>query len=275
MSERWKPEHGETYYCIFANGAIDSTRWMESAFDNKVFERDNCFKNEAEAKAAAEKVKALLLSLHKPVTNCNQLPRLTAEVFDREDCPEWAKYAAVDYSGFAFFYEDKPFFTGTCYQNIGRTQVIDSNIKWDTTEPQNSLIERPAILPDWCKVGAYFWNKPEEKYYQIKEISLEIIEGIPVEGSGFGLWYIAGFADRNVQARLRPYNADEMRGLVGKVIEDTRGNVSFAVGFRKNDPLLYAGSNQFTAEQLLKGGFICNGKPCEKFEHLENGEWVE
>lgn len=33
---------------------------------------------------------------------------LTNEVFQRDDCPKWAKWAAVDSDGTAYWYEEKP-----------------------------------------------------------------------------------------------------------------------------------------------------------------------
>lgn len=33
---------------------------------------------------------------------------LTNEVFQRDDCPKWAKWAAVDSDGIAYWYEEKP-----------------------------------------------------------------------------------------------------------------------------------------------------------------------
>lgn len=34
--------------------------------------------------------------------------KLTQEVFKRDDCPKWAKWAAVDSDGIAYWYEKKP-----------------------------------------------------------------------------------------------------------------------------------------------------------------------
>ncbi len=34
--------------------------------------------------------------------------KLTQEVFQRDDCPKWAKWAAVDLDGAAFWFEEKP-----------------------------------------------------------------------------------------------------------------------------------------------------------------------
>lgn len=95
MSERWKPEIGEQYWVVAFTDTVQSV-WRSDVADNSRWRMGNCFKTKEEAVVALKKITALLLSLHEPVTECNQLPKLTVEVFDRPDCPGWAKYAAVD-----------------------------------------------------------------------------------------------------------------------------------------------------------------------------------
>ena len=169
MSERWKPEHGETYYYTDSIGAVDDYKWTDDPADRLYYESGNCFKTEEEAEAAAEKVKALLLSLHgEPPTTSSQLPKLTVEVFDRPDCPEWAEFAAVDYYGNAFFFEGKPFNdAGRWYQKKGLCNPVYFGC-FDKTNWFDSLIERSAKLPDWCKVGE--WAYHNERYGKITGI---------------------------------------------------------------------------------------------------------
>jgi hypothetical protein len=201
------------------------------------------------------------------------LPKLTAEVFNRPDCPEWAKYAAVDKSGVAFFYENKPIFTGTCYQSIiGATKIIDSSIKWDITNSQNILIERPATLPDWCKVGEWCYcldDNGNGKYFKITKIKDNYIYGED--------WNIDYHHIR--QARLRPYNEDELLSLVGKVVsypDKSRYFIISCADFCTNTPHIYFGETWHTAEEICNPSlYQLNGKPCGKLEHLENGVWLK
>ena len=161
--ERWMPKNGETYFYFNPNFFSDVSwkRWgMQPHIDHDLYQNGNCFKTREEALAAAEKVKSLLLSLHYNGTSTvndetlknKPLPKLTAEVFDRPDCPEWAKYAAVDKNGEAYFYETKPeweqpsrmrehqikWFTG----NVNEMKHIPG--KFDAANWQNSLVERPT-----------------------------------------------------------------------------------------------------------------------------------
>ena len=105
MSERWKPGKREIYFYVGRDFEAYNAIWLEDFPEKNRWQKGNCFKTEAEAQAAAEKVKALLLSLHDNGGNLpdndeslqdKKLPKLTAEVFNRPDCPEWAKYAAVN-----------------------------------------------------------------------------------------------------------------------------------------------------------------------------------
>ena len=92
------------------------------------------------------------------VTDCNQLPKLTAEVFNFFYCPKWAIYAAVDKNGKGFYYHNKP-------QKKDYTWALSDGVNckfigyFDPSDWQNSLIKRPAdeekALPDWCKVGEW------------------------------------------------------------------------------------------------------------------------
>lgn len=90
-------------------------------------------------------------------------PKLTVDIFDRPDCPEWAQWAAVDKSGECYVYSGMPirryhawrFLFGECYY-VGRRDASD----W-----QNSLIERPAKngsapVYDDVKSPSYYVNTP-------------------------------------------------------------------------------------------------------------------
>lgn len=62
---RWKPEKGEDYFFFNDELYPIENQWDENGWAIGRYEAGNCFKTEKEAEAAAEKVKELLLSLHK------------------------------------------------------------------------------------------------------------------------------------------------------------------------------------------------------------------
>ena len=352
MSERWKPKHGDKYWIVdtYCCQEVRATNWLNDT-DNANYKCGNCFKTKKEAKAAAEKVKELLLSLHEQVTDCNQLPKLTvevfnhpecpkwaryaavdesgnaywyaslpkneiyalthqcvwhnesknfemipgkfdasdwknslierpsknrpkltAEVFDRPDCPKWAKYAVVDCDGYAWWYKDVPTRSAGGKWFCDDTYWKGTHGIWDASDWQNSLLERPSKdLPDWCKVGEWCYCKDDDgndKYFKITETKGEYLYGND--------WDIA--VSFTKPARLRPYNADELRGLVGKVVTNEEGNDYLCTVFNRatdNSVAVVDIDTWVCAEYMLEHGYTINGKPCGVLEHFEKGEWVE
>lgn len=267
--KRWKPEEGEWYYFVCANGSIDEYRWNGDGTDDIYYQNGNCFKTQSEAQAAAEKVKALLLSLQEPVTNCSQLPKLTVEVFNRPDCPEWAKYAAVDRNGIGYFYPSKPSLHPALWVNHSTDKcAVPISGKFAASDYQNSLIERPAKLPNWCKVGEWVWS--DGNYYEVIETGADWFR--TSRNGDTGLWG-ANILYQFSQARLRWYNANEMRGLVGKVVKH---NNSFylVTGYDQDCNKACVAGKWFSVNGIMLY-FSIDGKPCGVLEHLEDGEWIK
>ena len=212
--------------------------------------------------------KALREAQEKIAGKSPALPKLTAEVFDRPDCPKWAKWAAVDPSGDAYFYIEKPQASSNHWCVPVGCEFFYIN-RFDASDWRNSLIERPAVLPDWCKVGAWVYLS-NAKYYKIEKVD------------SYGIILAGGIVIKTddihaeaVSARLRPYNAEEMKALVGKVIvENKSGDIGLVIGYCNRKESVYAGRNGFVAALLLSD-YTIDGKPCGVLEHRENGEWVE
>ncbi|WP_304762595.1 DUF3310 domain-containing protein [Faecalibaculum rodentium] len=89
MTERWKPKHGEDYWYVDFNIEPCEDKWEDWRFDDLRYEASNCFRTEEEAAAAAEKVKALLLSLHQPEDGNSQKTPIS-ESLQQEDCKKRA-----------------------------------------------------------------------------------------------------------------------------------------------------------------------------------------
>lgn len=214
MTKRWKPGFGDAYYFIDSAFNVDIERYDGHSWDDERIAVGNCFNTKDDAHAAAEKVKALLLSLHD---NGGSLP------------------------------------------DNGNNLV--SNL------PDKELPE----LPDWCKVGEWIYTSSEQ-YLKIKSIS---IDRKNVKLSNGANWSNQDIIDEVVSARLRPYNSEEMKALVGKVAKDTYGNISFITGYCVNKEVVYSGTTNFTAECLLRSCCFLDNAPCGVLEHRENGEWVK
>lgn len=371
MSERWKPKQGEDYYFVDSAFNVDSESYEEGyVWDEERIESGNCFERKEDAKVAAEKVKALLLSLHDNdtavslnipdtvpklevddrgvVLDLKPLPKLTADVFNRPDCPEWAKWVAVNQNGIASYYDEKPArcrsyfrisngkrwvlsgsFDASDWRNslIERpaklpkltTEVFDRPdcpkwakyaavdkdgsavffestprvSKWgewwkrdgveyyefgnnyDASDWKHSLIERPVKetkLPDWCKVGAWGYYIPITEYCKIEQIGtsfmLRFTDG---DSTAIPLKDVCNLA----QARLRPYNADEMKALVGKVIKVSNGSAGICTSYSAAWNEIKFDDDYWAPEEFMGDRFSIDGKPAGVLEHLENGEWVK
>ena len=355
MCERWRPKHGDKYWIVdtYCCQEVRATNWLNDT-DNANYKCGNCFKTKKEAKAAAEKVKELLLSLHEPVTDCNQLPKLTTEVFNHPDCPEWARYAAVDQGGNAFFHAEKPTINcchwmcnNTMSRYIGKFDPSDwQNIlierpskdlpkltaevfdhedcpkwalyaavdrsghaywyaslpkheiyslthqcvwhnesknfkmipgKFDASDWQNSLIERPAEdLPDWCKVDAICWHKRcgYFKVTYIDDVSRRVVIQ-QAEDNSKGYLSFHTVCNEVTQADRRPYNNYEMASLVGKVLKNENGSVHWLVHTYLDDGSILVGNdNKYYADGIM--GCSVDGVRTCHLKHLnEKGEWVE
>lgn len=208
----------------------------------------------------------------------NTLPKLTTEVFDRPNFPKNADYAVVTPGGRGIAYTSKPYINEE-YQCWGFAEGCCFTFacagSFDTSDWRNSLIERPAKLPEWCTVDAMCWHK-RCGYFKVTYIDSvsRRVDILQVDDKSKGYLSFNTVCNDVCQARIRKYNEKEMQGLVGKVIE----NDNFAHFINTFDKYLIeavSGSDGYTASELLEFGYTINGKPCGKFEHLKNGKWVE
>lgn len=274
MSERWKPLVGETYYFMYANGAVGHSAWYNGPTDTKLFEQGNCFRTEAEAQSAAEKVKSLLLNLHEQTTNSSQLPKLTAEVFDRPDCPKGVTYATVDEDGSAYFHYFKPLLYADNWEHTRDCVQIPG--KFDSSHWCSSFIERPANLPSWCMFDAIGWHKRAGyfKITNIDDVSKRVdIQQVDDRSEGYLSFHTV--CTEVAQARPRPYNTHEMEALVGKVLKHSTGSYLVDAFEHRRGQVKIKDVWRGT-EELSSGWTTPDGSPCGKFEHLnEKGEWVE
>lgn len=81
------------------------------------------------------------------VTRTGKRCVLNERVFDLDNCPAWAQYAAVDADGEAYWYSVKPSRVESDWVDFyGRIRLIrdgDNPFIFDATDWQHSLINRP------------------------------------------------------------------------------------------------------------------------------------
>ena len=115
------------------------------------------------------------------------------------------------------------------------------------------------------------WIKDFNAYFKVDRLDGLLARGKDFCGSNYSV------AIENIrQARLRPYNAEEMKALMGKMIEKGP-SMHIVTGLENvfgNECMVHVNGCFYSANDLLLQ-FTIDGKPCGVLEHLENGEWVK
>lgn len=160
------------------------------------------------------------------------LPKLTAEVFDRKDCPQWAQWAAVDSDGSAYFYASKPIASWQDWAGLedGLELTRVDLTTFDAFHWWESLIERPKKFPDYSD-----WKLWE---IRISPSTCRIIR----KTLGYGTSKVRFEEKRNsavftvepedlpldlVPAKITLLPPEE---LIGKVVVDRLGNYTTVIG---------------------------------------------
>lgn len=156
-------------------------------------------------------------------------------------------------------------------------EVVDSAENAQTEQFLNSeqLPSNPRKLPDWFKVGAIGYDNKLNEYFEITNIDNDNVVVKFIETSGyFSYQYFNEFCS---EARKRPFNAYEMKALVGKVIEGTSIDFRALIHYYTSaDDSVCTIYNSYNAKELMESHIAIDGKPCYVLEHLnEKGEWVE
>lgn len=249
MSERWKPSSQESYWYINDNGILDACTWRDDEIDRVRYRFGNCFRSMAVAADKRDKIQALL-------TEC--LPKLTVDVFSLPDCPEWAEWAAVDMNGTACYYDARPYPTGTFFYNShARSQLVEGD--FDASDWQNSLIERSnkATLPDWCKEGAWVYDKQNKDFVQVATVSDNEV------CFSCGVYCSVDYKAINndyTKAQVVPYSPTEMKGMVGKALEFD-GNLDLVTSYDAESHEVFVDGVWYGAKSLLESGFTYMGRP--------------
>lgn len=272
MSE-WKPKHGETFYWINDIFAVVRDVYSNNFYiDTKRAAAGNCFRTYDEAAKVAEEFKSIIIEQQ----TIEQKPELTVEVFDREDCPEWARWAAVDPCGEAFYYESKPRIKDDIWVNKKVTKVRHISGSYYSSDYKHSLIERPekVVLPDWVKPDAIGWHA-KTGYFCVTDISAKEsrIYFRTIADSADGFFGYSTVIKECIEARCIVDAVD----LVGKKVRRPNEVVRLIT---RCDPI----TNRVDLGDL-KGipigvltesqNYRLIGEIKFKYQHMEDGEWVD
>lgn len=145
----------------------------------------------------------------------------------------------------------------------------DECADWEkvTEEPVtdcNQLATNCSQLPDWFKVGEWVYVPEIKEYCKITDTQGDTL----IDEHGDHLPY-----QDCVQAHLRPYNVEEMRALVGKVLE-WDCNLELVTKYNDEYVEVFVDGLWADAKFLMNNGYTIDGYPCGVFEYLENGEWT-
>ena len=150
--------------------------------------------------------------------------------------------------------------------------------KWERV-PDESEQKSETTLPDWCKVGEWVYSIPAQKYDKI--IAIQDFRIVTREMK-YTECYIN---DGNVvQARFRPWTFEEApavlkvkdpHGLALAYLSPFGGKYIIAYHHPDEYEKIKLGEVTFTFSAFADIFTQVDGKPCGKFEHLEDGEWVE
>lgn len=215
----------------------------------------------------------------------SELPKLTAEVFDWSDCPEWAEYAAVDKNGHVYVFDLEPECTHSSWYKKTRFGFrLQLSGSFDSSDYEHSLVRRTEQkqklqqkqkpeneLPGWCKPDEWIWDDEDQRYLKVLRITDTVLLS-----TVSGLTYYEEFIDikrHYKEARLRLYSPDEMSSLVGKVLHHSTG-AYLVTGFENRWNQVKIESVWREAVELKDLWTWLDGTPCGMLEHLnEKGSW--
>ena len=192
-------------------------------------------------------------------------PKLTAGVFFLSECPEWARYAAIDANGLAYWYDAVPCrsTSGLRWNNGGQRAMKIcyagevATPLFDATDWEHSLIERPAVVPAWFKPGVLAYNNDTHTFFHVTD-SIE-------------------YCENYLEAKVRPFNDDELERKLGQCVLGPKNSRLLVTGFRPKGDI--SGKSEIcvlcgwlTAEKLLTYGSRPQGI---KQYHSKAGTWID
>ena len=134
-------------------------------------------------------------------------------------------------------------------------------------------------LPEWCKVGAWVWFSGakdigyEPGYLKITDVGYNGMENV-IDAEGDGI--ISMPLSVVKQARLRPWNDDELKSKVGKVFEMGNGDLTLCLGYQRDIADLIFVGKLMSAQSFAESDWRLDGLPCGVLEHKnDQGEWVK
>lgn len=166
---------------------------------------------------------------------------------------------------------------GNCFRTSAAAEAAAEKVRGLLLSIQDSgetaTDSQDRQLPEWCKMGEWVWDIEDSRY--VKIISITDMVLLCTKDKCTYYEDLEDMKGNYNQARLRPYNAKEMKALMGKVIEHS-GDCMLVTAYSQKRNFIIADSVSQTPKDLLDGGYTIDGKPCGVLEHLDDkGVWIQ
>ena len=207
-------------------------------------------------------------SLHEK--ECSGMMEFDESVFERKSCPEWAQYAVINKYGVVVF-SSKPmrFLNGDWVMNYWDNRVfIDYRGKKVFRKDYSELMltrEKNLSMKYDMKPGDWVYSYEDGAYFKVLNCDGLTSDGVHLQNI------------RYAKAEKIPYEKEQLKKIVGKVVQDGTGKKVAVILEYNEDHGVKIGEEWYTAEDLLWGMSYLDGMPVGVLRHYdeEKGEWVK
>lgn len=191
---------------------------------------------------------------------------LSPDVFKLPECPDWANYAAASPDGTIWVYENKPKCTGRYWhQATGRFDDLTSVYTEAGGEILVQKEVKPILLTDKIKPGDWIYNWLSKQYEQVTELKGSTVRTVKYfkgqrSHSDWHVDQINGYFDLPNPIEVKPIPEYDAYKLVGKVIQDAKGNTELIMSWNVDQHKVYMDYHAVTLEELTK--WWLDDEPC-------------
>lgn len=184
-------------------------------------------------------------------------------IFERENCPEWANYAVISKNGIVIF-SSKPmkFLDGGWIFNHADNRVFTDYLgeKVFRKDFAELMLTRERYLKLEVNPGDWVYSYEDGVYFKVLNCDGMHFQNI-----------------RYAKAEKIPYEKEQLKEIVGKVVQDGTGKRAALISEYNEDHGVKIGEEWYTAEDLLWGMSYLDGMPVGVLRHYdeEKGEWVK
>lgn len=194
------------------------------------------------------------------------LPDLPTDLFSEDGIPEWAQYVAINKNGRAYLYSMRPTRGSDEWESSGGHCVpygVGDEFRSDNWE--QSLITRPHHV----EVGDWIYNWLSKQYEQVTELKGTTVRTVKYfkgqrSHSDWHVEQIKGYFDLPDPIKVKPIPECDAYKLVGKVIQDAKGNTELVMSWNVDQHKVYMDYHAVTLDELTK--WWLDDKPCGVLE---------